>query len=488
MANSNKTPLLRPMRQTGSTMYVFPSASEDIGLNINSDSRGVALSDFVLLNFTSKNFSLTDPEDIARSLQNYAMNFETVLLNETDYSFQEPYTVSENVFWHWMTTHGCGTNTKDTDGTEHGFRLVRVPGTSNVWREASYETYNKDRMIQCLGSIDGGNSLSGEFGMFNETYVSVPTSYGNGPVFLRTVGNSDNVNYKSGRSYPSYTQSNPSYIQGRTSAEYSYLGLMAEYDDVSTAKYVTQATGDSFEVITDTTTIESTLRSLGASGISVSSYDDVNVDRDGALTTVDGYDMSGECEFRFNAILLYYSLYDLNDVYRQPVAKNLFGIVFLDGGSASGDYVISPVVKRKSYAGQSNRNAYFGNSYSFRVNIRTTGVYDNTDARIDDNTTTTSTYSQDFSDVISNLNRAIEVMSQNSRTVSTIQNEYMQIISSVSGIRSEVDALKPALLQAIDDKVSAATAEAEATLGDYVDGLIENAKAELKAYVDSLIG
>lgn len=64
----------------------------------------------------------------------------------------------------------------------------------------------------------------------------------------------------------------------------------------------------------------------------------------------------------------------------------------------------------------------------------------------------------------------------------------MQIISSVSGIRSEVDALKPALLQAIDDKVSAATAEAEANLGDYVDGLIENAKVELKAYVDSLIG
>ena len=202
MANSNKTPLLRPLRLQGSTLYVFPSASEDIGLNINSDSRGVAMSDYVLMNFTSKNFSLTNPKNIALSLQNYVMNFETVLLNEQDYSFQEPYTVSENVFWHWMTTHGCGANTKDEDGTEHGFRLTKVTGTSNVWREVEYESSNKDRMIQCLGKIDGGNSLSSEFGMFNETYVSVPTSYGNGPVFLRTVGNSDNVNYKSGRSYP----------------------------------------------------------------------------------------------------------------------------------------------------------------------------------------------------------------------------------------------------------------------------------------------
>ena len=97
---SQKTPILRPMRETGSTLYVFPSASEDIGLNINSETRGVALSNYMLLNFTNNNFSLTNPDDLALSLQNYAMNFETVLLNESDYSFQEPYTVTENVFWH----------------------------------------------------------------------------------------------------------------------------------------------------------------------------------------------------------------------------------------------------------------------------------------------------------------------------------------------------------------------------------------------------
>ena len=47
------------------------------------------------------------------------------------------------------------------------------------------------------------------------------------------------------------------------------------------------------------------------------------------------YSMANGCEFKFNAILLYYSVYDLNDVYKQPIATNLFGIVFLDGGTSS---------------------------------------------------------------------------------------------------------------------------------------------------------
>lgn len=64
------------------------------------------MSNYVLLNFTKNNFSLTNATDIVKSLQNYAMNFETVLMNQESYNFQEPYTVTENVFWHWMKNHG----------------------------------------------------------------------------------------------------------------------------------------------------------------------------------------------------------------------------------------------------------------------------------------------------------------------------------------------------------------------------------------------
>ena len=130
MSNHNKTPLLRPLRKTGSTLYVFPSASEDIGLNINQGTTGVALSNFCLLNLTKNNFDLKPDGDdtigkvIARSLQNYCMNFETVLLNEESYNFQEPYTVTEPVFWKWLQ--------------KHGLSLEAVDGQTNVYREQHY--------------------------------------------------------------------------------------------------------------------------------------------------------------------------------------------------------------------------------------------------------------------------------------------------------------------------------------------------------------
>ena len=260
MANKNKTPLLRPMRTSGSTLYVFPSASEDIGLNLQSGTTGVAMSNYVLLNFTKQNFGLTDPTDIVKSLQNYAMNFETVLLNETTYNYQEPYTVTENVFWHWMLKHGKGSNTKDSRGVEHGFDIKNINNISidNVWRESSYTPGNKDRLVQCIGTIDAGNSLSTEFGMFNETYVNVPSSYGNGPVFFRTVSNSDNVNYKTSRSYPE-TAKKSAYIQGRTGTDFSYLGdVNAEYDNAEQLTYNTN-TPDAFELVTDFHTIEKVL-------------------------------------------------------------------------------------------------------------------------------------------------------------------------------------------------------------------------------------
>ena len=46
-----RTPLLRPLREQGATMYVFPSASIDIGLNLDNRVNHVALSHYALLNF-----------------------------------------------------------------------------------------------------------------------------------------------------------------------------------------------------------------------------------------------------------------------------------------------------------------------------------------------------------------------------------------------------------------------------------------------------
>ena len=46
----NRTPLLRKLREEGATLYIFPSASEDIGLNLDSRTNNAALSHYALLN------------------------------------------------------------------------------------------------------------------------------------------------------------------------------------------------------------------------------------------------------------------------------------------------------------------------------------------------------------------------------------------------------------------------------------------------------
>jgi hypothetical protein len=77
-------------------------------------------------------------------------------------------------------------------------------------------------------------------------------------------------------------------------------------------------------------------------------------------------------------------------------------------------FYLPALTKRKS------TTTNFGNSFSFRVNLKNMSVYDNTDAVIQDNTTMSSIASVDFSDAISNLNRAIDIMNSNMQTTASI--------------------------------------------------------------------
>lgn len=326
-------------------------------------------------------------------------------------------------------------------------------------------------MVQCFGSIDAGNSLSTEFGMYNETYVSVPTSYGNGPVFFRVA--EDNQNIRPNGQYPTDSVVGRTYIEGRTATDFCYFdnGLFPEYDD--NGKY---AIGNPFEIIRDFPTLQSVITKLGGQSVNIQSWDSVNIDENYSYETITSgterpYSLNGECEFKFNAILLYYSIYNLSDVYKQPVATNLFGIVFLDGGAEQTEtYCLQPIVKKKSYRGQTGKNAYFGNSYSFRVNIKTMSVYDNTDARIDDNTTMTSMYSQDFNDVISNLNSAISVLNSNVQTIKAIQDRYQQMLATLADFRIQFENYQNTMNQQVNDQIS---------------GTCENIKEELDAKMES---
>lgn len=400
-----KTPLLRPLRKKGATMYVFPSATEDIGLNLNSRASGVALSHYALLNIPQFTCTSDHPEnEIAEDLQNYVMNFETVLLNQETYNYQEYHTVSERVFWHWLRKKDIVQFKKDNSVIKEKYSNSDKP----------IETESDDRVIVCFGSIDAGNSLSTEFGIFNETYINIPTSYGAGPVFFKQVTDSNCTSKK-------YSISETNKLEGRETIPVgAYLtNNIPECD--TTSVYDMTSEFDNIELIKSIDEIQEVLRKTNPD-VNINSFDDININID--KLTNNNIILANE--FKFNAILLYYSIYDQDDTTKSPYAINLFGIIFLDGpqaATAKDSYYIETFTKKKS------NDSYFGNSYSFRVNIKTMSVYDNSDAVINDNTTLSSVTSFDFSDVISNLNRAIDTMNTNVHSTVAIQDAYMKILT-----------------------------------------------------------
>lgn len=416
-----RTPLLRPLRDNGATLYVFPSASEDIGLNLDSRTTSVALSHFALLNFPNLPW---DGTQLAEHLQNYVMNFETLLLNQENYNYQEFHTVSERVFWHWVnkeietnfltnTDRLNVTATEETEVLNNEFYYVEKP--------EKYE--NKNRLVQCFGSIDAGNSLSTEFGMFNETYINIPTSYGNGPVIFKQVQDPGETNYIKGKTYTS-----DGALEGRT-GNLDTLKIL-ESSQVLADEGLNYNATDAFEIVKNINELQTALRSkTNKADLSINSYDDINVDEKKQFKDTKCDITSKILEFDFNAILLYYTVYDTEDPNKAPYAVNLFGIIFLNGSTklSSSEYMYQGLTKRKSYSSFEAGN-FFGNSYSFRVNLKTLSVYDNTDSVIMDNTTMSSIYSNDFSDVISNLNRAIDTMNTNVQATITIQDQYMDIL------------------------------------------------------------
>lgn len=431
-----RTPLLRPLRDNGATLYVFPSANEDISLNLNSRATGVAMSHYALLNLPVM-FGNTDPKSesiaIATDLQNYMMNLECTLLNQDSYNYQEYHTVSERAFFHWLKSFGTR-HIKDSK-----LNLDRTQNSNDVYYK---ETDNTNRVVQCFGAIDTGNSLSTEFGMFNETYVNIPTSYGNGPVFFKQVQDTSETNYIYGKTY---NTGDSEHLQGRK----NNVDTLKILSDVK-PKYdsgTSYTLNDAYEIVKDINEIQSACRAFtNDKNIQINSYDDVNIDQKTQFSGKYCDITSNPCEFGFNAILLYYSVYDQNDTTKTAYAINLFGIVFLDSPSSvqNGQAKIPSLIKKKSFGGANKAN-FFGNSYSFRVNIKTLSVYDNTDAMIQDNTTMSSINSVDFSDVVSNLNRAIDVMNTNVQSTMAIQDAYMSTLKLTDENKQKLQELEAKL-------------------------------------------
>jgi Chaperone of endosialidase len=492
------TPFVKRMRTQGGTIYTFSSALEDIGLNINERNNIVKMSHYALLNIPSidapdnldenrfnvlaitgafKSFG-TNIKDgriiVAESFQNYALNLETNILSQPTYNPALSLTISERVFWKWLKETGA-------------IRWTRIDTSSGIYWQEEYPLDNSvgySSVVKCIGQISAGSVRTDTFGTYNETYVLVPTSFGQTPVYFKQV---EDDNYYHGLSITGGLTN----ILGRnpyTKPHPDGLDIKAYYDLPDSSTVLTTAgavsytmqydnstggwyngwwwTGENLQISNENSYFVDTSNYINSRIYNTNLYyyngpynyimfkrsnvDCLSIEYDlDNLKTIFGdstltFDKlaiqdSIDDNFDFNAILIYYSVY--NKALDKILATNLLGVLFLDppsGNTASypSNEILLPSIE-KLQSGDSG----FGTSYSFRLNIKSDYMLDDSQAIVTD-TTASQIVLSDFSDVFDNLSKTLAILNQQTGTINYITEQYLDLTSQQTNLLNQVNGIQ----------------------------------------------
>lgn len=317
-----RTPIIDKLKTDSASFYTFGSAVEDIGLNINERNNKVAISHYVLLNipyitnenggsgvFSINNFIKEQPTRekliskgdnyiFPKILQNYALNFETVLRNKGTYDFSAAQSVSEKIFWKMLQKSGALHLQKFKDNN------------GNTYYHEDFS--NPDSMvIKGFGQIATSSQSSNTYNMNNETYILIPSSYGQMKYYM-----SDNfdINYAKNTNY---TPSSITNLEGFTEITDTDFPI---YDNDASSNYSTNDSFDGVQMEFDMEDIKSHLsyeNEIPVIDLDRLTYDNLAYDSSLCLNS----------KYSFNSILVYYTIYDTNG---KTIATNLFGVMVLD--------------------------------------------------------------------------------------------------------------------------------------------------------------
>lgn len=375
------TPYLKKFNPEGGTLYVFPSVSRDLTRTLVSNDYEFKFSHFACLNLPDiysgsyNDDSDSDLDDdkglyietlspvsgwtdegiqnaITENLQNYVMNFETAILNgegdNDDYDNDILTSVSEKVFWNWMSKIGAikfdETDTREEYGDIH------------------------KRTVQYIGNINILNAVEINGDTFDELYIHIPSTAGASTnVYFRTGDMTDNKNYLNKNYVVANGDNNPEYIIGRDGDEHPY-GLS------TTAIYDVDAGGNIY---------------VGDVGHTID-FRDSTYDNGYGISNMNNKSIE---DFEFNAILIYYDIIEKTSTPGvKRVSTNLYGILFLDqvtpsgGNQESSDQVLLQTVNQES----KEIKGYFqrypkkretvygnGNSYGLKIDLKIDTIGDN---------------------------------------------------------------------------------------------------------------
>jgi hypothetical protein len=380
--------------------------------------------DTTFLDAAYGDFILTNPNNLSPSpeisFQNYCLNLESTIISDPNYNQDLKRNVSERVFWKWVKELGgvryraANTNevvaslnqtlTTTKDGYPYSDKRWVEEDTLLTGNGSPNPRY--ERIVQYIGDIDVVNSVQNSDNAYSEVYIHIPTGDGGTPyVLFKTVADE---NYYPDRTFthlpPDPTDTE--YLQGRDSASGLYgpngLPKLAIFDqDVLGEPGVsgTSATGsftnnwysprdEANSYFTEASffdssnfEIEKYVAASGPSSYSVtynrSNLDGVQIDFDPAsykaiqnyvgISTIEEWNGTPiTTSFEFNAVLVYYDVYDPNNPTDSET--NLYGILFLnDPEPVSTNAAKLPSFKKFKPDPITKLN---GNSYGFKINLK----------------------------------------------------------------------------------------------------------------------
>jgi hypothetical protein len=488
------TPLIKPVQDKKGIFYNFQSALEDINITLSNSENAVRFSKFALLRIPEIGVPDTLPTDnkiqflaqgesalieglnpdnnvnLAQSFQNYALNFESLLISRPQYKRDEKLTVSERVFWKWLKELGAirfqnaNPLEKNVAVLGNDARFVEKPETKSTYK----------RIVKYIGDIDVVNSLKSKENSYTEVYIHVPTNVGTTPhVLFKSVTDANyfpnmivannavdplNIEYLSGRKY------NESHPFGLSMKAFYDLDDASVFAQIKNSISGTYAPGNWFNKTINNSYYTDNYNQTGVYNVAT---DQVINKQKGLLnveylrSTLDGisldfdlgsYKLASENpeikvfaqfndyvanrDFEFNAILVYYDTYDPNNLDANglpiDIRTNLYGVLFLDKIQQSGlEFQIPTIQKFKPDPLQKIN----GNAFSFKMNLKLDTSIEN--VLVEKSINDYSTFSLElFTDVLTEFKQ--------------LQKRYTDKLLELDQLRQDVESLKDLLINTQD--------------------------------------
>lgn len=363
------SPLVRIPQEQGGTLYAFASAARDLTRAYQNPDINFEFSKFALINLSpaavpsmgaTNNYiqfsnlydasgaayddTTVDNANVhfAQTFQNYALNFEQLILNDDDFDPVLLKSDAEQIMFKWLYEIGAVKwQPANSQQVSTGFSRVIEPDDSTQ-TGAEYA-----QLVKYVGNIDVSNDKNYQGNTYNEIFINVPSVVGHTPEIL----------FKSGQYNTTSTIYNPSdFIEGRANQSHPDSNLNCE----------ALADSNQGEINFDPN-VEPTF------GIEFDAAKYAKIINNPELSTLFDYSKLGS-DFSFNAILVYYDIYSKSTTANK--ATNLYGILILDNFKEDQNlngWNIPSLTKYKP----NDVTGLNGNAFALKLNVKFNTSLDN---------------------------------------------------------------------------------------------------------------